>query len=134
MKKDIPSLIAEDIAIAIVKEQNELQENQWNVYLLNMKDKIIENVLVSSRGYGEKENQKVETSQLRHFIESVNARSFQKIEPIIEDVFGITNQYWISFYVDKMLYEKKYIFLPESIREDNFITVPFINKNGVMIQ
>jgi hypothetical protein len=134
MKKDIPSLIAEDIAIAIVREQNELQENQWNVYLLNMKDKIIENVLVSSRGYGEKENQKVETSQLRHFIESVNARSFQKIEPIIEDVFGITNQYWISFYVDKMLYEKKYIFLPESIREDNFITVPFINKNGVMIQ
>jgi hypothetical protein len=84
MKKDIPAIIAEGIAVAVVKEQNELNEAVWNVYLLNMKKVAIENVLVSSRGYGEKENQKVETSQLRHFIEAIKPKSYQKIEPIID--------------------------------------------------
>jgi hypothetical protein len=134
MKKDIPAIIAEGIAVAVVKEQNELNEAVWNVYLLNMKKVAIENVLVSSRGYGEKENQKVETSQLRHFIEAIKPKSYQKIEPIIEDVFGISNQYWVSFYENKTLYDKKYIFLAESIKEDNFITIPILNKQGVMIQ
>ena len=134
MKKDIPPLIAEGIAIAVVKENNELGEFEWNVYLLNRKKIAIENILISSRGYGEKENQKVETSQLRHFIEILPPESFQKIEPIIEEVFGISNQYWISFYQDEKLYDKKYIFLAESINDANFTTIPLVNKPGVMIE
>lgn len=134
MKKDIPPLIADGIAIAVVKENNELGEFEWNVYLLNRKKIAIENILISSRGYGEKENQKVETSQLRHFIEILPPESFQKIEPIIEEVFGISNQYWISFYQDEKLYDKKYIFLAESINDANFTTIPLVNKPGVMIE
>ena len=59
---------------------------------------------------------------------------FPKIERIVEDVFPLNNQYWLSFYVGRSLHDKRYIFLPESIQEENFTTLPLMNKRGVMIQ
>lgn len=134
MKKDINPPPVEDIALAIVKEQNELAEDVWNVYLLNLKKVLIEGVLVTSKGYGSINDEDVKTSTLRHFLDEIPPRSFAKIEPIIEEVFGLNNEYWISFYIDRVMYDKKYIFLAESIREDNFITIPLIGKKGVMIR
>jgi len=134
MKKDITPPTVEDIAVAVVKEQNELAETEWNVYLLNLKNKKIEGVLVTSQGYGIFNDEEVKTSTLRHFLDEVNAHSFSKIEPIVETLFGLNNEYWVSFYVDKVMYDKKYIFLPETIKEENFTTIPVINKKGVMIK
>ena len=50
------------------------------------------------------------------------------------DIFGLSNEYWVSFYLSKKMYDKKYIFLPESIKEENFSIVPVLNKRGVMIR
>jgi hypothetical protein len=99
-----------------------------------LKNAAIENVLVSSKGYGEIDNRNLRTSELRHYIEKLEAHKFSKIEPIIEDVFGLANEYWVSFYVNKTIYDKKFVFLPESINENNFVTIPFLNKKGVMIR
>ena len=134
MLKDIPELIVENIAIAVVKENGELEEDVWNVYFINLKSEEIEAVLVTSTGYGEMEGEKLKTSTLRHFLDKVGAKSAVKIEPIMENVFGLNNEYWVSFYHQKKMYDKKYLFLAESIREDNFITIPIINKKGVMIK
>lgn len=133
MLKDIPELHVEDVALAVVKEQNKEGELVYNVYVINLKNRDLEGVLVSSSGYGVIQEKEVKTSELRHFLETVPARSASKVEAIVEDVFGITNQYWLSFYLDKQIYDKKYIFLPESIREENFIMLPILNKEGVMI-
>jgi hypothetical protein len=133
MIKDIPELIVENVAIAIVREKNELDETVWNSYLLNLKDQKIEGVLVTSTGYGELNEEKVKTSTLRHFLDEVEPKSFVKIEPIIEEVFGINNEYWLSFYFNKTMYDKRYVFLAESITESNFTNIPLINKKGVMI-
>lgn len=124
---------AEDIAVAVVPELVE-DQNGWMVYLVNLKNAAIENVLVSSQGYGEIDNRNLRTSELRHYIEKLEAHKFSKIEPIIEDVFGLANEYWVSFYVNKTIYDKKFVFLPESINENNFVTIPFLNKKGVMIR
>jgi hypothetical protein len=134
MKKDITPPQVEDIAVAVVKEQNELAEAEWNVYLINLKKEKIEGVLVSSQGYGMFEAKEVKTSMLRHFLDEVPAESFQKIEPIMENLFGLSNEYWVSFYLNKVMYDKKYIFLPETIKEENFIAIPYLNKKGVMIR
>jgi hypothetical protein len=134
MKKDITPPTVEDIAVAVIKEQNELAETEWNVYLLNLKDKKIEGVLVTSQGYGMYNDEEVRTSTLRHFLDEVDAHSFLKIEPIVETLFGLNNEYWVSFYVNKVMYDKKYIFLPETIKEENFTTIPLLNKKGVMIK
>jgi hypothetical protein len=133
MKKDIQEYKVEDIALSIVKEKNEFDETIWNVYVINLKPNPIEGVLITSKGYGHLNGEQVKTSTLRHFLDTVPAKSFSLIEPIMEDVFGLNNEYWISFFHDKKLYDKKYIFLAESITEKNMINVPLINKEGVVI-
>lgn len=134
MKKDIIPPVVEDIALAVIKEQNELAEDVWNVYMLNLKKEMIEGVLVTSKGYGSYNGEDVKTSTLRHFLDEIPPQGYTKVEPIMENLFGLTNEYWVSFYLHNVMYDKKYIFLAESIREENFISIPLIGKKGVMIR
>jgi hypothetical protein len=133
MKKDIEFPVVKDIAVAVVSEKNELNEDIWNVYLINLKNEPIEGVLVSSRGYGELNEEKRATSELRHFLDEMEPKSFKKIEPIVEEVFGLSNEYWVSFYQKKLIFDKKFIFLPESIKPENFVMIPVIQRKGVLI-
>ena len=136
MRKDIEIPKVEDVSVAVVKEMNDEKTAEiYNVYLLNQKQVLIESVLVSSKGYGENKStgEKIQTSVLRHFIGNVDAKSFAKIEPIVEQVFGISNEYWVSFSLNGKMYDKKYIFLAETIIDENMITVPIIEQKGVMI-
>lgn len=134
MKKDISPPVVEDVAIAVVKEVNKKNATEWNVYLINLKSELIEGVLVTSQGYGTVNGEVRKTSTLRHFLDTLAPKTEAKIEPIMEELFGVVNEYWLSFYIDKVMYDKKYVFLPESITEANLITIPIINKKGVMIK
>ena len=82
MIKDIEQPKVENVAVAVVQEENKDGGLEWNVYLVNMQDKVIEGVLVSSRGYGENKSTggKIETSTLRHFLKDVEPKSFIKID------------------------------------------------------
>lgn len=133
MIKDIKQPKVTDIAMAVVQEEIE-GENSWFVYLLNLKDVEIEGVLVSSKGYGELKGESVKTSMLRHFLDVIKPASFEKVEPIMENVFSLSNEYWVSFYINNVMYDKKFIFLPETIHERNFTLIPLIGKKGVMIR
>jgi len=134
MRKDIHSPKVEGVAMAVVREPDEEGEEAWYVYLVNQNDFALENVLVSSRGYGEIAGEARKTSEMRHFIGQLGPKSWARIERIMEDVFALSNQFWLSFYIGNELHDKKYIFLPESIQEDNFTTVPLMKVRGVMIQ
>lgn len=133
MKEDLPINIVADISIAVVLESESPDGKVWNVYLVNEKKVPIKNVMVSSKGYGMKDDKEVKTSVLRHFIGDIDPADYAKIEAIDEQVFGLTNEYWLSYYIDGTIYDKKYIFLPESIIDDNLIRVPVLNKPGVVI-
>lgn len=133
MKKDLPENIVEDIIIAAVLESENPEGSSWNIYLVNFKDQPIETVLVSSKGYGIKEGANVKTSVLRHSIGTLDPKEYALIEAIDEQVFGLTNEYWLSYYINGTIYDKKFIFLPESIVESNLIHIPLVNKPGVMI-
>ncbi|PTQ92929.1 hypothetical protein C8P68_11060 [Mucilaginibacter yixingensis] len=133
MKKDLPENRVEDIAVAVALEAENAEHKTWYVYLINLKKEPIENVLITSRGYGEKDGEQVKTSTLRHMFPQVDAEAFKIIEPIDEQTFGLNNEYWLSYYIGNTIYDKKFIFLPESIIESNFIRLPLINKPGVMI-
>lgn len=122
---------AENIGVAIIKEEF---ENDFSVYLINFHSAELQNILVSSKGYSNKENEDTKTSTLRHFFDSVSGKSFIKIEPIMSELFGMCNEYWVSYYIGQEVYDKKFVFLPESIQSDNFINIPLIQKKGVLIR
>lgn len=133
MRKDINIRKVEDIAIAVVPEEMDGQE-EWSVYFINLKKEPVDAVLIRSSGYGVIKDKKRKTSTLRHLLGTVKGRSFAKIELIKREVFSFTNEYWVSFRHGGYLYDKKYIFVPESISPQTFTKVPLIGKKGVMIK
>jgi hypothetical protein len=133
MKKDLPENIVEDIAVAVALEKENIEFKTWYVYLINLKNVPIENVLITSKGYGEKDGEQVKTSTLRHMFPVVEGGTYKLIEPIDEQTFGLSNEYWLSYYIGGEIFDKKFIFLPESIVESNFIKLPILNKPGVMV-
>jgi hypothetical protein len=66
MIKDLPSNVVKDIAVAVALEGESVESKVWYVYLINLKNIPLENVLVTSKGYGEKDGEQVKTSTLRH--------------------------------------------------------------------
>ena len=68
MKKDLPENIVEDVAIAVALIGETPEVKNWTVYVVNFKNEPITNVLITSKGYGEKDGKQVKTSLLRHFL------------------------------------------------------------------
>ena len=120
----------ENVSIAIVP--SEKGEEVWKVFLINQNNFELKNILVNSRGYGQKNEKKVETGTLKHFIEKIEPMSFTQIESIHPDVFGLTNQYWLSFYAQEKLFDKKYVFTSGAIDSKHFTVIPLLELKGVL--
>ncbi|HRI58316.1 MAG TPA: hypothetical protein PK228_01290 [Saprospiraceae bacterium] len=136
MKKDIPILKVEDLAIAVVPrlESEEDHEEFWDAYLLNLKEDSIRSVLVNSRGYGIINGEERRTTTLRYFWEEIGPLEVVKVEPVQKAVMDIANEYWVSFSYNDYLYDKKYVFVAGSLDEMNFTEIPLLNRKGVMIR
>jgi hypothetical protein len=132
MKRDIEIPEVQNVTIAIACEKNILNQDQWAVHLINNNDFPLENTLVASKGYGEKEGETQRTSTLRHFLETVSPNSSALVEPIDSQVFHLTNEYWVSYYVGPQIYDRKYVFVPDTICEENLIFIKELEKEGVL--
>lgn len=133
MKKDIHIPKVENVSMAVVRETSE-PDAEWGVYLINQKEVALSNLIIASKGYGVLDELEVKTSTLRHFFEKLEEHSFLKVEKIMPDVFGLNNEYRLTFYIDGLIYDRKYIFVPESIVEENLVHVPLVEKPGVLIK
>jgi hypothetical protein len=134
MKEGLLGPTVENVGFAVVEETVE-NEKIYNVYLLNMRQDIMEGIIVTSTGYGENVNtgERVRTSTLRHCLEVLLPGEVAKIEPIMEEVFGLANEYWISFWVEDVMYDKKYVFLPETVSSVKMKLIPHLGLKGVML-
>lgn len=133
MKKDIPFHKVEDVGVAVVPEKDSEGGEEWAVFLVNMGKEDLKGVIVSSTGYGTYQGRDVKTSTLRQFFESIPPEHAVKIELIETKLFGLNNEFWISFWRHGQMYDRKYVFVPESILPDNFTNIPLLNKRGVLI-
>ena len=135
MREELFGPKVENVGVAVVQELLENNEKAYNVYLLNLRDDIMEGIIITSTGYGENVNtgERIRTSTLRHCLEVLLPNEAAKIEPIMEEVFGIANEYWVSFWVNDVMYDKKFVFLPETITEKNMKPIPVLGATGVIL-
>lgn len=132
MKEDIERPKVENVTLAVIREVNDVQEEEWFVYLLNQNSFGLENILITSRGYGKQDGEKQETSTLRHYLEALDVNASFVVEPIQPEVFHLTNEYWVSYYAGGKLYDKRFVFLPESIQAENLHYLEMLDKLGVL--
>ena len=135
MRDELKGPVVENVRMVVVPEINEEGATQHYVYLLNLREDIMEGIIITSRGYGVDalSGEKIQTSMLRHCLEVLLPNEAAKIEPIMEEVFGLTNEYWVSFWAEDVMYDKKFIFLPETINEKNLTDIPKLGGKGIMV-
>ncbi len=129
MKKDIPEHISQGVYLAIVPTED---STIWEAYLVNDRDVTIDNILINSKGFGEVDKQEVSTSVLRHHILELKPKSFTKIENVTPEVFGLNNRFWVTYYIGRIIYDKKFLFTPYSIDKQHFTNIPVLGKKGVL--
>ena len=132
MKKDINIPEVKNVTLAVIREKNILNQDEWKVYLINNNSFPIDNTLVASKGYGEKKGEQQKTSTLRHFLETVPAKGSALVEPIDPNVFHLNNEYWVSYYVGMQIYDRRFVFVPDSICEENITFIKELDKEGVL--
>lgn len=129
MKKDIEIPIAEEVYVAAVNEWDEKHLSKtWYVYLINNRESAIEGTILVSKGYGEA----LKTTTMRHGLGDLEAKSFRKVELIQEEVFKLKNEFFLTFFADNKLYEKKFLFNEYQISESNEVAVPVLGIAGVL--
>lgn len=132
MKKDINFLPVEGVQVVVARKLNELNAYDWQVFLINQNDVPIVNVFVTSQGYGEKGDQPQKTSTLRHYFAELQPGEHQLVETIMPDVFHLNNEFWVSYFIGNQIFDKKFIFVPDSIVEDNLIRIPALGLEGIL--
>ena len=132
MKEDIHIPNVKNVRVAIARKLNELNQAEWTAYLLNQNDFSITNVLISSKGYGEREGEQQKTSVLRHYFEEILAESAHVIELIQPEVFHLNNEYWVSYYHGGQIFDRKFIFLPDTIQEKNLQFIEMLEMEGIL--
>ncbi|MBJ6144159.1 hypothetical protein [Hymenobacter sp. BT559] len=141
MKQDIPFEPVVGVSIAIVPDApaadttlGETGVATWQVFLLNNNEFPLETVIIASEGYGtQPDGQAVRTSTLRYHFPEIAPHSATPVELIDPAVFHLTNQYWVSYYLGGQVFDKKFVFVPDSIVPANFSRIDLLDgQAGVL--
>ena len=132
MKADIEIPKVEGIRIAIVPSNPDDLADLWEVYIMNQNTYRVDTVLINSKGYGDKDGLRQTTSTMRQMIEVLPGSSYGKFESIDPAVFHLTNEYFVTYYKDGKIYDKNFVFVPETIIKENLIDIELLGKKGVL--
>lgn len=132
MIRDIKIPEVKNVTLAVARQKTGGENLEWKVYLINNNDFAIENTLVASKGYGEKDGKPQQTSILRHFLETIPPNSSVLIEPIDPSLFHLNNEYWVSYYIGSQIFDKRFVFVPDSIREEHITFIKELEMEGVL--
>lgn len=114
MKSDIEFNPVTDISIAIAKTTDEKGESDWYAYIMNLKPVKIHNLLIVSKAYEDEEREGRQTSTLRHYIDNLGPGESRKIERVDPAVFQFYNEFWLSFYIGRTIFDRKFVVEPFS--------------------
>lgn len=132
MKADIPQPAVRGVFLALICEPD-FPDTPFTAYLINENKLDLTNAMVVSKGYGEVNGEQLQTSTLRHFYDCIEAQSVQRIEPISAEALSLTNEYWISYFIEGQVFDKKYIVLPGSTELGMERLIPIVGRPGILI-
>jgi len=131
LKKDINIPDVKDVSIAVVNEYNDIYKmNDWNAYIINDTNDLLEMVLIVSKGFTESKI----TSTMRHKLEKLPPKSYAKIELMQEDVLALNNEFKVTFFKDNKMFDKTYLFRKNSINSKTLQTIPLMKVKGVLVK
>ena len=131
MKKDITIPEVTDIQLAVALHYNTMFKiDDWNIYLINNKLEPLEQVLIVSNGF---DNQK-KTATFRHKLEVLPAKSYAKVEFMLEELLSINNEFKITFFIENTLYEKTFLIKKNTVSSKTIKLIPILNCKGVIIE
>ena len=129
MKKDIKIPLVKNVHLAMVFEWNdEFKTKEWNAYILNDGNTPIALVFVVSKGY----HGDMKTATMRHRMEALGAKSYEKLEFVQKEVLDLTNEFYVTYYLKDKLYEKRFIFEKGSVTEENLTQIPLLKIEGIL--
>ena len=126
---DIEIPIVKAVYIALIQEWNDdFLEMTWNAYLINDGSLPIELVFVVSKGY----DGDLKTATMRHRMEALGAKSYQKLEFVQKEILDLTNEFYVTYYLHGQLYEKRFVFEKGSVSEANLTQIPLFETMGIL--
>jgi len=118
-----------DVYIAVVHDYNDdYKVYDWNAYIINDKAVDLEMVIIVTKGYSEAKK----TATFRKKIELLPAKSFAKIELLLDDVLAINNRFDVSFFENNTVFEKSFEFRKNTINENALQNIPLMDVKGVL--
>jgi len=131
LKKDIEIYVAKDVYIALVHEWNdEFLTKEWNAYILNDGSTPIRLVFVVSKGF----HGDIKTATMRHSMETLGGKSYEKLEFVQKEVLDLTNEFYVTYYLNGKLYEKRFIFQKGSVTAQKLTEIPLLDKSGILAE
>ena len=134
MKNDIVTVPVTDVLVAAVPRSGGEDDVLWDIYVVNLRDEDMENVLIASQGYGSVGGVDKTTTVLRHFHQRIAAKDYLKVEPIQTELFALENEYWISFGGSRGMQDHKFRFKPGQISPEALENVPVLDRPGVFLR
>ena len=131
MKEDITFPEVSGVMIAIARKAVN-EQFHWHAYIINTNDYEINNLLIVSKGYSASENPKQNTSILHHSIALLESNCYAVIEPVDPMVFKLFNEFWISYYYNNQMFDKKFVFTPGSIDKNHLAYIEAIELKGIL--
>ncbi len=129
MQIDIEVPKVENVYISAIKEWDEdFKEQHWNIYLINDRNDVISTILILSQGKSEEKK----TTILRHSLGDLKPHSSVKVEFISMEVLGFTNEYMVTFFVGNKLFDRNFVFDPNSISDKNISKIPVMDVEGIL--
>ncbi|MBP6183718.1 MAG: hypothetical protein KA479_02180 [Saprospiraceae bacterium] len=135
MLKDLRNLKMTDFSVAMVPVEPEISDQpwSWDCYLINLKDEPVNDVLITTKGYSQTDDNERRSSTLRYYYTQIGPKEAVLLEIIQPELVSLTNEFWISFSLGGYMFDRKFLFVEGSLDPAYLTLVPVLNKQGVMI-
>ncbi len=129
MLKDIDFPVGRDVEVFAMEIDDKADGKWWKVFIINKGKKPLENVLISSVAYDEFGRQKSQV--FRYHIEVLGSGEYAPLDVLTPELQALLNEYFISYWQDGILYERRLTFPAHHFLKDNEVDIPIPGAKGI---